>query len=351
MKVRSFLFFLVLFCLSACGDGHVPSSQWQGVWEYNRYVTSMGGTLEISDCQNKSCVFHIQTYNGAHLCEIEGTMTVVGDKASYVEEADPNLNTLSESARVSFKLDNHKKIITVTGNDAIRYYCGLQGYFEGEYEYQDNPLRYKTSFNCWRKRLSDAEKTICASDRLARADREVAEKYDEVRSKDWYKQRNACGADEECLWKFYVKSVKNEYLSRHEGSFNLYDYMGDIRDDDMYYPSDFVLLDDVLRHSMEVDDYEKWVASFAQISLDNYECENCHFRQYGVAGLYTIMESVFYIDKNQLWLAFIDSEKERLTVYGPQGKGSKDIPQKVMAWIERLESYYPQGYKLKYFSF
>lgn len=93
-------------------------------------------------------------------------------------------------------------------------YCGMQGYFTGNYENENNPLRYDTGFDCWAKNLNAAEKAICTSRDLAAADKEIVKNYPELQTEQWYNKRNACGKNTECLWDFYVKFIKSGYVQK-----------------------------------------------------------------------------------------------------------------------------------------
>ena len=127
----------------------------------------------------------------------------------------------------------------------------MQGYFEGEYENANNPLRYKTSFDCWKNGLSDAEKTICATESIATADIEMNKKYEKSITPEWKQKRNNCKKDVDCLWNFYVKSIKSEYEKTNQKTLNLYEYLGGLEEDELYYPTEFTLLNDYFLNNME----------------------------------------------------------------------------------------------------
>ena len=261
----------------------------------------------------------------------------------------------AEESTVNFQIDEEKNIIIVKCEGYCYYYCGMQGYFEGEYENANNPLRYETSFDCWKNDLSDAEKTICATKSIATADIEMNKKYEKAITPEWKQKRNDCKTDVDCLWNFYVKSIKNEYEKTNQKTLNLYEYLGVLEEDELYYPTEFTLLNDYFLNNMEKDDYEDWILAFGQISLENNKCDNCYFHKYGVAGLYTIIESAFYINHDEIWIAFLHTdyeheENEYIIMYAPKGKTINDIPKQYQKWLERLKPHYPNGIKLKHFS-
>lgn len=67
------------------------------------------------------------------------------------------------------------------------------------------------------------------------------------------------------------------------------------------------------------------------------------------------MESAFYINQNEIWLAFIhidndDKKQNYIVVYALPYKTEKDIPPEFDEWLNRLKKHYPEGIKLKYFT-
>lgn len=348
---KSFLFlFLLIFPIKA----HC-SSPWEGEWEIGRYYNYSGGNLTIKNCQKGVCDFDIKTYNGAHMCGVDGQMKINGKTAQYHESMKISEDEKAEESTVNFQIDEEKNIITVKCEGYCIYYCGMQGYFEGEYENANNPLRYKTSFDCWKNGLSDAEKTICATESIATADIEMNKKYEKSITPEWKQKRNNCKKDVDCLWNFYVKSIKSEYEKTNQKTLNLYEYLGGFEEDELYYPTEFTLLNDYFLNNMEKEDYEEWSLAFSKIFLSDNECDNCYFYKYGVAGLFTIVESAFYINQDEIWIAFLHrdyehKEDEYIIIYAPKNKIINDIPSQFNKWLERLKPHYPNGIKLKHFS-
>ncbi|MBP3687362.1 MAG: hypothetical protein J6J35_03240 [Alphaproteobacteria bacterium] len=351
-KLILILGLLLTFTPNARADKPNDSS-WSGVWIYNRYSNTPFGSLTITDCKNNQCDFTIGTMNGAHTCSLEGKLKINADKAEYREKYETPEGK-DEEIIVTFELDNAKRIIKIDANDQSRFYCGMQGYFIGEYENENNPLRYDTGFDCWNKDITDAEKTICASENLAQASKEMIKNYQSQQTKEWYNKRENCHNNQDCLWDFYISSIKSSYEKEHKRPLNLYEYMGNLAEDSLYYPTDFSLLTDFFIKNMPKEDYEEWTATFSQIALDNNKCANCHYHTYGVAGLYTIMESAFYISKDEIWLAFLpldDEENEKyIIVYTLPNYEEKDIPLVFNNWLKRLTPYFPNGIKLKHFT-
>lgn len=343
---------LTIFAVVGC---KAEKSPWEDTWEMGRYSHASVGTLKITNCRNNICDFNIGTLNGSHTCSLNGKLKINGTTAEYHETLNFFENEPPQEAIVNFKLDEQKNTITVNGNANCRLFCGMLGYFEGDYENTNAPLRFKTSFDCWAKNLTDTEKTICAHEDLAQADKEMHQKYAKAMSPQWKNNRAKCQTDVTCLWNFYVNSLKNEYITAGHHTINLYEYMGNLDKDELYYPTDFALLDDYFRTNMDNADYEEWKAAFSQISMTDNSCHKCYYHSYGLAGMYTIIESAFYINHNEIWLAFLhldnngNNKNNCIVVYAPEGKTIKDIPQKYNNWLNRLTPHFPTGINLKHF--
>jgi hypothetical protein len=352
MKKFILVFALFITLSTNVQAGKPDNFPWNGIWEYGRYSTDLSGSLNITDCQNNQCVFQIDTASGAHTCSLSGQIKINGNTGEYRKKSNLS-DGKDDEIIVTFELDNTKKIITIDANFQSQIYCGLQGQFTGKYENEHNPLRYDTGFDCWNKNITETEKTICSSKNLATANREMLEKHPNLQTKEWYQQRETCRNNENCLWAFYISSIQSSYETEHKHPLNLYDYMGKLSENSVFYPTDFSLLTDFFIKNMPKDDYNEWTATFSQIAMDNNQCDNCYYRQYGVAGIYTIMESAFYIDKDTIWIAFLhtdDEDKDKyIVMYALADYTEKDIPASFHNWLERLKPYFPNGIKLKHF--
>ena len=346
-KIAGFMLLTFLVAVEA-----QAKSPWEGVWIFDRYSHATGGTLKIENCKEDSCEFDLGTYNGAHICSFGGEIKIKGNTAEHRESTDFSEDGTDQEAVINFKLDEQKNIITVEGNNNCRYFCGMHGYFEGEYENEKNPMRYETGFDCWAKDLTDTEKTICSDEQLAQADKEISEKYRDVMPFGWKEERDECKADVDCLWDFYSDYVRYGYERVADKALNLYEYMGNLEKNKFFTPTDFTLIDKYLRENIEKQDYEDWIHTFGTMVSD--DCHNCYFLTYGLAGLFTIEESAFYINKDEIWLAFLhndyDNDKNNyIVMYTPEGKTEKDIPEEYKDWLDRLKPHFPNGIKFKYF--
>lgn len=305
-------------------------TEWEGNWIYGRYNNGISGRLIIKNCQNNKCEIDLGTFHGAHVCSFEGIVEVNNDKALYTEEIKLNDDEPELKVKVEFTLNREKNTIVVTDVANAHIHCGMRGYFEGEYENENNPLRYPTSFNCWAKNLNQTEITICASEDLSKADLEVEKYYKTSKTAEWYKKRNQCLADEKCLWDFYVNTIKNQ----QKQPLNLYNYFK-IKDEKSYV-TEQTLMKDYLYKNMSKEDYE-----MLSISLSDYDRDkgdNFYFFTYGRPGLYTIYEAAFYLSETELWIAFLSHSNNSITIYSSLNKSHKDIPPQLQEWIDRLIS-------------
>lgn len=329
------------------------SSDWNGIWEYQRYATGISGALEINNCIDNQCDFNISTANGAHVCNLEGKLEIKTNKGEYKNKIETSEGKYDDVV-VTFTLDADRNAIDVEANSLSRIYCGMQGNFIGIYENNNNPLHYDTGFDCRAKNLTDTEQTICASEKLARASKETVKNYLSLQNSEWYNKRANCHTDEKCLWEFYILTIKSGYKKQGK-QLNLYEYIGNLPEDELYYPTDFSLLTDFFIRNMENNDYNEFVSNFAQVSAGDNKCDKCHYHTYGLPGLYTITESAFYIDKNEIWVAFLHSDytnpqDKHIVIYTLPNKEEKDIPAVFNTWLDRLKPHFPKGIKLKFFT-
>ena len=70
--MKQIAFVLGLFMVSGMPafSGEHNSSNWNGIWEYQRYATGISGALDINNCIDNQCDFSISTANGAHVCNL-----------------------------------------------------------------------------------------------------------------------------------------------------------------------------------------------------------------------------------------------------------------------------------------
>lgn len=345
--IRKFL--LPILFVAAFVTDAFAKSEWEGVWEYGRYAPAYGGFMEIRDCRLNVCRFAIQTFHGAHTCDVKGKIKVDGTKAVFYKFMQYEDN--EEEQKIVMKLNPEKRIIDVDWQNG-RSFCGSQGNIGGAYEYKGNPLRYATSYDCWAENLTDSEKAICGSEKLAKADREFAKDYPQKITYAWKKERNTCGADENCLWKFYTESIFAEYKAAHDGNFSLYQYFLS-HEPEWYFPTDYVLLQDYLENNITPEDYEAWKVTLYDKGLTARCKENCSFMSYGLTGFETIYESSFYIDEDGIWVAFVsgnlpEEQQKKIVVYAPSGKTEWNMSPQMKDWLLKMVKDHPDGTELKY---
>ena len=369
MRNKSFIFEAALLVLSSslclsCGVDNAFSqgdllskgssssiataSPWEGRWRYVEHKQVVGD-LKIENCSHEKCFFRMSTIHGMHTCDAEGEITLNGNTASYLsvfyldEEDDKNI------LKISMVLNEEVGVINISANDnAQRYLCGMRGVFTGKYENARTPVYYETGFDCKKASKTVTETTICTTEKLAKANMEIFRNYPSVKTKKWFLKRDNCGGDEECLWQFYTNSLKEAYEKETNGPFDLYGYFSSKRES-VVYPTDLVLMDDYLRRSMGKEDYEAFTVSLSDVSLK--ECEGCFFALYGVPGLYTIDESVFLMDEEGIWLAFVSSCQKwegKVAVYTQKDK-KYILPQGIKEWVERQKKFHTEGVVFKNF--
>ena len=344
--MRCFLCGLILnFLIFSCAWANSP---WEGKWEYGRYDPAIGGVLTITDCKKDNCHFQILTSHGAHSCDVSGTLKIKGNKARFYE-----YEAFYGKQEILFELNSPKKSINVTRKEG--QFCGMRGYIDGIYEHESLPYRYKTSFDCWTENLNSTENTICSSALLAKTDLEFDANFHDIKTTEWFNIRNKCNEDKDCIKNFYKNSILNAFSDVKHKKFNLYNY-AQSQTQEWYYPTDLLLLHDFFLNSMPKKYYKAWI-----ISLDDdaytHDCKDCMAHSYGVAGLYKSYESAFYIDKDQVWLAFISAnlpepENKNIIVFAQKGKSLDDMPQHIKDFTDNLiksDYYKPDCVKLLYF--
>lgn len=312
------------------------SSLWEGKWEMGRYMSAVGGVLDIHDCTNEKCLFRITSVHGAHTCDVSGIMTIDRNHARFYN-SERGYDGDFSTEEILFELNPTKKIIDVQHKSG--QFCGMRGYIDGIYEHETLPYRYPTSFDCWRDDLNQTEIAICQSPKLSMADMEFDANYKSYKTLEWFDNRNKCQKDEKCLWEFYKKSIKEAFEKNINGSFNFWNYVCEQKQK-WYYPTDLALLWDYFKENMAEPYFSAWTVTLG----DDYHttsCENCSAKSYGVAGLYTINESAWYIDDDEMWISFISAnldapEDEKVIVFAPFGKTLNDMPVFVKEYTEDL---------------
>ena len=337
MFFRLFLFFTA-FVLSITNV--LAASPWEGKWEYGRYIPSIGGGLTIKNCSATKCQFDLGTYHGAHSCWVEGEIILNGNKGRFFNKAsdfDRQSLGIDADEELRFELDAEKHIIQITRISGR--FCGMRGDLEGDYEHESLPYRFKTSFDCWAKNLTAAEKTICSDQHLSKADMEFAINYAGGKTPEWFEKRNKCGEDKSCLWTFYKNAILASYIKTNHEVYNLYNYTQSQRQK-WFYPTDLVLLHDFFLKSMDKKYYSAWTVSLDDDSYTS-DCDNCLAKSYGVAGMYKIYESALYVDNQEVWLAFVSAnlpepEDKNIIVYAPKGKTLSDMPKAIKDFTDYL---------------
>lgn len=328
----------------------VHASQWEGEWDFERNSRELSGFLNIHNYQSKTCKFNLWTSNGGFHCRIEdGTLIVDNDVAYYTE----NDIATKDNYEIKFNLDNENMIIHAeTTENVHQKYCAFRGYpqINGTYENKKNIHYYISSINCRNKKLTDAEKYICLSEHLSRADLELMKIYNSARTPSWFYSRNQCGSNEQCLSDLYSKSLKFAYETANNEPYDIHEYLLQNKKYSKF-PTDFFFIDDYLRKNMSKDDYAGWGVSL--VSASRKECNECFSYSYKDPGLAAEYSSIFYADKTGIWIAFISANiqtPQLVVVYMPPSANERELPLIINEEIKYLSNFsHIKGIKYKNF--
>lgn len=345
-RLLSYLFFSFFILSNA-----YAASPWEGRWSRGRYNYKVGGIIIINECTDKSCKFELYASHGGNTCQADGTFKINGNHAEYYKKIRENGDNFDE--RIAFELNPDKRVIEVKRLEG--HFCGWNAFIDGTYEHESLPMRYPTSFDCWAKNLTQSEIKICASEKLSKADLEFDGNYKSEKNDAWYQQRNLCLDDEECLLNFYKKSIRQAFEKKYNQSFSLYNYVQK-QQFSWHSPTDLFFLNEFLEQQLPKGYFGPLTASFDDYAY-NEECSECIARDYEVNGFRKIYESSFYIDQNQVWLAFVSAnleepEDKNILVFAPMDKKLEDMPTPIKDFVDYLtkSNYYDENsVKLKHF--
>jgi len=167
----------------------------------------------------------------------------------FFQLENSDTDELKKKRFVPVNLTRSKQVITVTVPEAskktARSYCGLRGFFEGEYTNSNATRIYKTSFNC-DKAKTKIELAICQTSKLAHADIVLSKLYFQLKSKridnivkqqkEWIKDRDTCSESldlKKCLldkYNFRILALQQKSLRSDQEKTNTnvpynYDYL------------------------------------------------------------------------------------------------------------------------------
>ncbi len=329
MLIKLSLFFGLLLSFSTVT---YANSDWVGTWEKGR-TSNIGGTLNIKSCKQNVCIFDLQATRGGHLCVIENKqITISGNKAVFKGRR------IERNFKIDFTLDKQKNEITVTSDYHAHWlFCSLGGDMSGVYENSQNPLYYKTGFDCNVSNLPDSDKVICSNQDLANANYELTTIYPNYQTPEKINERRVCQTDEICLMNYYQTSIKEAFTQATAKPFKFYEYTKyTIDKTNDYNLTHYFLINKVLKTVMNAVDYDEFttnlIAYIIEPSLDGI------YAAYGVPGLFTIMEATYHIDTNgDFRIAFLSPDgqgKEYLIVYLPDIYDDSYLPKQFAKWIE-----------------
>lgn len=351
---------LELYCLTANA-----TNPFQGIWK------SDNGQIGITNCQEKKCKIEIITANGAHTCEIVEELTALSNHSAVFQLKDLNIDGDNKKRLLPINLSLSRQVITVTippsSKDAARGYCGMQGFFEGEYTNSNIPRVYKTSFNC-DKAKTKIEVVICQSEELAHADKVMAKLYHLlitkrlnyifIQQKEWLQDRNTCSASsdlKQCLSNKYrdrILVLQQEFINGSTSSQSLktnnnvpynFDYLlflSKLTDQNPFEIYTDPPLQNYLNVFVPKNTVEKILpAVFYEIRMEYFD-DSLIMITGGAPGLYTICEGALVLTKDhQTWLAYIDindDHKKEIVVLCPKSINCDAQPESLKNWVTRL---------------
>ena len=156
-----------------------------------------------------------------------------------------------------------------------------------------------------------------------------------------------------CL-RIILNPVTQAFEKEYQKPFNLYDYVQNQKLK-WHSPTDLALLREFFITHLPDGYFGPWTSSLDDYCYDN-SCEDCIAKFYTINGFYKVNESSFYMDKDQIWLAFVSAnleepEDEAIIVFAPLGKNIEDIPPAIKTFTNNLSksNLYAEGIKLKHF--
>ncbi len=323
-------FFIIFMPLLNCF-----AADFLGEWIYDVGDTGAGGHMTISDCKDNTCNVEFMTSNGAHICELDKSVFNIKKNIATAKIHDEYSD---ENCQITMTLQSDG-MLDVSNNNECRSLCGMSGYFTGLWRKENTPKVYSAGFDCVRAK-TDIENTICHNRELAQMDTEMSFLYKQVSGqksaqKKWIADRNKCGADVTCLADKYASRMQELVTLIKNNTFNWFDYADAVTADPWFHPNNAILIERFIRHALGDASYEKFISCSNRQTADVFN-ENQIFAGYGCPGLFTIMERAIYIDKNQIWLSYLDDGE--ITVYGPKNKKYRSIPSQLVNWIEDLKN-------------
>lgn len=305
-----------------------------GEWLYGRDNTGVGGTMEIRNCDKHTCTIEFMTYNGAHTCELDDGILVIDGNTAHVNIKNEYMD---KDCRISITMESDS-VINVSDNNKCNELCGMSGIFTGQWQNKDFPATFLTGFDCAHAK-TDVEKTICHNKNLAEYDREIGIIYKKSTGqkelqKKWLIARNKCGTDIDCLTNKYDSRLRELVSGLTNNDFSMFDYARLVSENGWFHPNEAILISNFIRDKVGDDEYATIMSCSNRRSNDVFN-ENEIFAGYGCPGLFTIMESAIYINKNQIWLSYLNDGK--IKTYAPRNAAGKMMPLPLSDWIQDLK--------------
>lgn len=332
---KHYLFFIFLCAATWRIPAYPGIENISGEWVYSPGYNGVGGAMEIKDCANNKCKIEFTTYNGAHTCELDDGILVLDGNTAFATIKD---EYSGNDCKITITTESNN-IINVSDNEKCNFLCGMSGVFTGRWQNAHAPLIYSAGFDCERA-TTDVELTVCRDKNLAQYDSEVNILYklssgQRTTQKRWLAARNKCKTDEKCLTTQYDARLHELVSSITKDKFNLFDYAHLVSDDGWFYPERVILISNFIKNKIGDDEYAKFIACSNRTTKNIFN-KNEIFAGYGCPGLFTIMESAIYIDKNQIWISYLDDGK--IITYAPQNEDGQMPPTPLSEWLQDLKN-------------
>ena len=136
-NARFFIYTLcscMLILQSAKCENTTP--KWVGKWYLNDQDTVFGGVMEVSNCDDTTCDFKLESWYDLHICDVEGKIKISGDKAEYnSKKYQYDRETDTEyfiPVGILFQMESEDKMnLHFINADSFSAFCGIQTTLEG----------------------------------------------------------------------------------------------------------------------------------------------------------------------------------------------------------------------------
>lgn len=333
---KTYLKTIIALALSSSAIAAEPFS-FEGTWYYDRYNPINDGLLQITNCRYAFCDIELRTLWGKKQCTFSGEMELITNEKAQI------IKTLPAPSQTFCQIDlthSGNGQITITSKNCETL-CDKGADFNGIYENAVFSPAYPTDIDCRDERITYAEATICQNKTLSLAEQEIKKLsqnniLSEKAITEWTYQRNLCKTDVHCLNRKYIEYIYALLQNKIGEEASLEEYYH-VTQTGYASPFESYLIRVMLENKISPEQI-KSLEKQAAIRHD-YSDENKIFLTYSPLDEETHELICFYLQKNNLWLGFPDKDKNgasQITLYAPQGKTKRNIPQEIQTWKQKL---------------